>query len=76
MSLSDDSNRNTGPASVPLTRRQFLPLLGATAVAALAPRTTSRCTRWPAWETIRSAGAVRVCRYLYGTGRTAGRYAP
>jgi len=39
MSLSDDSNRNTGPASVPLTRRQFLPVLSATAVAALAPRT-------------------------------------
>src|SRR4030095_12909698 len=38
MSLSDDSIRNPDPLSAPLTRRQFLPLLGATAVGALAPR--------------------------------------
>lgn len=38
MSLSDDSTRNTDPAPVPFTRRQFLPLLGATAAAVLAPR--------------------------------------
>src|SRR4029453_1094202 len=38
MSLSDDSNRNTDPASAPFSRRQFLPLLGATAAAAFAPR--------------------------------------
>ena len=36
--MSDDSNRNTDPAPVPFTRRQFLPLLGATAAAALTPR--------------------------------------
>src|SRR5689334_375675 len=37
MSLSDDSNRSASPKSVPLTRRQFLPVLGATAIAALTP---------------------------------------
>jgi len=36
--MSDDSIRNTDPPLAPLTRRQFLPLLGATAVGVLAPR--------------------------------------
>src|SRR5262245_60794331 len=39
MSLSDDSNGNTKSTRTPFTRRQFLPLLGATAVAAITPRT-------------------------------------
>ncbi len=38
MSQSDDSNGNTKSTRMPLTRRQFLPLLGATAVAAITPR--------------------------------------
>jgi 6-phosphogluconolactonase len=38
MSLSDGSNRSNDPAPVSFTRRQFLPLLGATAAAAFASR--------------------------------------
>ena len=38
MSKSDDSTRDTKPGPAGLTRREFLPLLGASTLAAVAPR--------------------------------------
>jgi len=39
MTTSDNDTRDPKPAPSGITRRQFLPLLGATAIAAVAPRT-------------------------------------
>ena len=75
MASSGDHTSDSNSAPSGITRRQSLPLLGATAVAAAAPRTFAKDDDDDD-KSLAGNSAICLCRHLYGSGHCPGGTRP